>query len=1563
MKPILKSILLAALFFLNFSNSNAQILAWETNGNAGNETSVNATTQNSNLQTSTLTRGSGISAAALANAFSSTNWTTAASRDDNDYYQFIVQANSGYSVSLSTLDVNFRRSGTGPVDFEWRYSLDGFSTSYSIATVNYTLSPTDGTAQSQINLTAFPDLQNVASSTTITFRLFGYSASGTTGSFAIGRLSGNDLAVGGNVFKTIYLHDFGNTTINTGTYSVAPVTFATGLSNSMWTSSSGNFIDLAGSSGVALSYSGFTIPRTMTLSFDVNPGYAININGLSFWRVRSASGPTDIELKINGDAVYAGTVPTTGANTTFQTVTGKNNLNGTVTVELILTNSSGGNFRLDDFMLAGDAFQTITTGTPSTGFPLSLNDCATATNGSIGFTTHVASMNAGNVYSVQLSDASGSFATPVTIGSLTSTALSGTVNYTIPAGLKSGNYKMRIASSNPAYLGTQTANLTITQNGSCAVAVTGDYMTRATGNWNQNTTWKKFTGIIWEDCASGDFPDNTDVSTFVLNTHTITVPNSLYKIKNLTIDNGGKVYRNNTSATQIVYLSLYGNIICNGEIGNGTTNDAIAFHIQQGSHTISGSGTFNAFRIRNSNETPNIGSSSLTIDMNINLRWDASTGGTNAIYNNYSNAASNFDVTVNANKTLTITNTAASFGMDGSASGVYPAPNHGGAYHVYGKIACAGSYIMGSNNTAANRPKLHIYNGGVVETAKIDFGTSNATDGHELIIENGGTLKITGSPAWSNTSSGSNIFTLSGGSIIEYSGNVAQNVTNIFDYQNLYFSGTGTKSLIGNTTVKGEVSFNDLAGNPVLNGGSHILTVEGGWETYGTNGFNAQTGKVILKGSNKTVTGANNFNTLQIDGTISFSSGSQNVYDRVELKSGTLTTGGRLVLKSTQTKTGFINDFTSGMGGNISGNITIERYVPLAVNNGAQYPYMNRYHYLGAITGGTASKWSSQFAFNATSGIVDGVTTVTPRPGCDREYLETGSAFSNLFSYNESKVSTCYLEGWEPRTTAASTPRGKGFAARINDPSIINGNRILSETGTYSNTAPSPLNLSINHTIVPSTYDSRGEHLVANPYWAPIDWTVVATAAGNSNLDATAYRYNPATGTYLASNSTGFNPPIISTNEAFVVKPANNNIAGPYTLNFPPNARVTSDNNHFLRQQPPYDYALTIKVSANDEADEAYIAFGNDFTEQYDNGYDARKITSSLGVPSIYTRDAAQEKNAILAISEAMQTNIIPLGVQIEYNGTHEMEFNGMNDFPVTAIVWLEDLQTGTIQYLRQNNIYTFTANKTDHADRFLLHFAPEMLIAVTAADCEQQNGSISITEIGGLNWSYELKDDNNQTVSQNNSFSGTQIHITNLSKGIYTLHLHHALSGYSTAINLSITGLQPVTAAISTTATHVMVNEVFTAEAQATGATQYDWQMGDGTAYVNQQNVTHSYQVPGIYEVTLTAGNDDCSTTATQNITVDLSTGITDNRENNINIYASKNTIYISKHNNETEKATINLFNTLGQKMIETQTTTLSNTPQTIEMNIAAGIYYVSVQTEREHKMIVRKVMLEENK
>ena len=102
----------------------------------------------------------------------------------------------------------------------------------------------------------------------------------------------------------------------------------------------------------------------------------------------------------------------------------------------------------------------------------------------IPFTTSE-TFNSGNVFTAQLSDASGSFANAVSIGTLSGT-VSGTINAIIPTGTASGSgYRVRIISSNSAIVGADNGtNLTINN---CTPTATIKSIT--TGIWESTTTW------------------------------------------------------------------------------------------------------------------------------------------------------------------------------------------------------------------------------------------------------------------------------------------------------------------------------------------------------------------------------------------------------------------------------------------------------------------------------------------------------------------------------------------------------------------------------------------------------------------------------------------------------------------------------------------------------------------------------------------------------------------------------------------------------------------------------------------------------------------------------------------------------------------------------------------------------------------------------------------------------------------------------------------------------------------------------------------------------------------
>jgi hypothetical protein len=162
-----------------------------------------------------LFRGPGIEPAGLTNGFSANNWTLNSSsetaRANGDYFGWGFTVTPGYKVSLSTLDLNMRRSAVNAPDhFELYASLDGFATSMLVASWTYfgrnsgtagtpepyawmtTDTPGQGAGNPILtqNLADDPLLQNIPGGTTVSFRLYGWgnnSGAADSNTIALGR--------------------------------------------------------------------------------------------------------------------------------------------------------------------------------------------------------------------------------------------------------------------------------------------------------------------------------------------------------------------------------------------------------------------------------------------------------------------------------------------------------------------------------------------------------------------------------------------------------------------------------------------------------------------------------------------------------------------------------------------------------------------------------------------------------------------------------------------------------------------------------------------------------------------------------------------------------------------------------------------------------------------------------------------------------------------------------------------------------------------------------------------------------------------------------------------------------------------------------------------------------------------------------------------------------------------------------------------------------------------------------------------------------------------------------
>jgi len=179
---------LLALFVFLLMNTQAswgqQLLQWNTLGNLGTETAEPSIFNDTNISASNLTLGS-VTAAANGNRFGGSGWfntgnttvgnTLAEAVSGNDYIQFVVTPNSGFTFTPTSFVFKWDRSNTGPSNVTLRSSVDGYAS--DLGSVTGMVS--GGAATTTDRTITITGLTNISSATT--FRIYGYGATATTG--------------------------------------------------------------------------------------------------------------------------------------------------------------------------------------------------------------------------------------------------------------------------------------------------------------------------------------------------------------------------------------------------------------------------------------------------------------------------------------------------------------------------------------------------------------------------------------------------------------------------------------------------------------------------------------------------------------------------------------------------------------------------------------------------------------------------------------------------------------------------------------------------------------------------------------------------------------------------------------------------------------------------------------------------------------------------------------------------------------------------------------------------------------------------------------------------------------------------------------------------------------------------------------------------------------------------------------------------------------------------------------------------------------------------------------
>jgi hypothetical protein len=152
-----------------------------------------------NISTGDITRGPGVTPGGATNAFLASGWTIGGTVGDavanNDYFSFVITADTGYTLTLTNFSVFLNRSPTGPTNFTLRSSADGFSA--DIATWVRT-GTTAGWESTPLSISGLNSVE---------FRLYGYQAGSSPGTARVAESGaaglGPDRALDAGIFGSV----------------------------------------------------------------------------------------------------------------------------------------------------------------------------------------------------------------------------------------------------------------------------------------------------------------------------------------------------------------------------------------------------------------------------------------------------------------------------------------------------------------------------------------------------------------------------------------------------------------------------------------------------------------------------------------------------------------------------------------------------------------------------------------------------------------------------------------------------------------------------------------------------------------------------------------------------------------------------------------------------------------------------------------------------------------------------------------------------------------------------------------------------------------------------------------------------------------------------------------------------------------------------------------------------------------------------------------------------------------------------------------------------------------
>lgn len=535
-----------------------------------------------------------------------------------------------------------------------------------------------------------------------------------------------------------------------------------------------------------------------------------------------------------------------------------------------------------------------------------------------------------------------------------------------------------------------------------------------------------------------------------------------------------------------------------------------------------------------------------------------------------------------------------------------------------------------------------------------------------------------------------------------------------------------------------------------------------------------------ISGSN---IGPGSFTDLIITGN-TLLNGTVNITNRVIIVTGTLTTGGNLILKSTASKTACVSAI--GSGGSIVGNLTVERFIPA----------QRKFRFLASpVVGATAAHWRDNGG--STAGIG---THITGSGGASNNFDNSNTNAPSAFTYTEANGDVIHTSiggsnnaGWTAFGSGMQAlTNGLGFRVMVrgdrtlslnSTPAPAANTTTLSVTGSYPN---SPVIINVTRA---ADVAGKGWNLVGNPYPSSISWNAISKSIEVANTYQT---FNPSTNAYVTWNGTiGDATDYISSGQGFLVFVSSGSNYTNGSITIEEADKVTNNGGSFFKTELKNLLKISMKYDTNN-INNTFIHFRDHATAFFDPAYDAPKLNNP-GV-NLASKDEQSNYYSInsLPLSALNETKVIPLSVLNSVEATYTLGFEDVNSFDGQEI-YLEDKYTHTTSLITEGMNYSFTlsSDKSSSNDgRFNLIFSKKSTGLSKQSEANSfmlfpnptsERINISLLNTNRGEYTYDIYNQLGAQIKAGNlnftANSAQSIGLEELSNGVYYIKIYNATS------------------------------------------------------------------------------------------------------------------------------------------------------------------------------------------